>query len=400
MSKTCLFYVICALLLLAGCSVSTDQQKKQLIKKYSLLSQTQKNKLLCDLTNPLLSEEYIADTLKISSIIEAGANVNCVCEYMSKRHTISTLLGFESEDQKTTSTPIIYFFENNDIQLLDIAFQHGGTIDSSLIATNLNADMWKYLFGRGWSLKNIKKFDPHIALNKDLVDFILQQGFHINDSIDTYGHNLFSGLISIESDDDTTMFAYLYKKGADINYSPNSLHPIYHVIENRHTHVFSWMIRHGARVKGLKLMEGKTPLQFIVENSYNDESLDMVKIMLGIESNVNERQSKKLYKSYDFSKSALELAIGGDNPKIVSLLLDHGAETKRPAADYENAFETAITKSDTISLKILLNKRFHEVQLKELIAFCDDRINFWDGYPEKIQSYEQCKLILLRYNLN
>lgn len=397
MSKTCLFYVICTLLLLAGCSVSTDQQKKQLIKKYSLLTQTQKNRLLCDLTNPLLGRERIVDTLKIISIIEAGANVNCVCEYMSKRHTISTLLGFESVDQKTTSTPIIYFFENNDIQLLDVAFQHGGTIDSSLIATNLNADMWKYLFGRGWSLKNIKKFDPHIALNKDLVDFILQQGFHINDSIDIYGNSLFTSLISLESDDDTTMVAYLYEKGADINHSR---HPIYDVIENRHTHVFSWMIRHGARVKGLKLMEGKTLLQFIVENSYDDESLDMVKIMLGIESNVNERQSKKFYDSYGFSKSALELAIGRNNPKIVSLLLEHGAETKRPAADHENAFEIAITAHDITSLKILLNKRFHEAQLKELIAFCDDRINFWEGSPEKIQSYEQCKLILLRYNQN
>ena len=387
------------ILICFGCNLTPGQQKKKLIRKYSRLSQAGKDQELCDLLNPIGVSPHIRDTLKVISVIEAGADVNRHCEYSGKKYSFWSLFGAEPTNYTVSHSPTLYFFLAENISLLDLAFNRGGRIDSSMIESTMNIKMWEYLFSKGWTLKNFKEFDFNISQNKELIDFLILHGFGINDPMNSQGATIFYALSSLEQHDDTTMFSYLYHKGADINYASPDLWnpPIFNIIHNHNTKVFDWMVKNGAEIKGIKSRQGKTMLQFMVEESRHDELLEMVKILLKVDPEVNERKKWKLISSYMYEESALGWAIYGRNNKIASVLLDHGADISYPFSSSDNAFEMAISYHDPELLQLLLDKRPKEAQVDKLIAICEDRIEWWKQQPDWVEKCKECLEILKKY---
>lgn len=371
-----LVFTICVA---SGCNPIPDSPKNE----EPQLHFTDKNKALCDCLDP----EKQSDGVVALALIKSGADVNQNCEYTGHSETFWSLIGLANpKSYQINFTPTTYFFLKENLPMLDLCFKHGGTVDSSLIEKTQKVETWEYLFAKGWGLQHFSYFNSGIAKDPPRLEFLLAHGFGINDSINSYGSTFFYSLSMSEKNDDTTHFAYLLSKGADMN----KRNPLFNVVENRQHKLFPWMLQKGAKVEGAKNNWGQTVQQYIIDKSTEDDLYDMLIAL----NQSGHTESLNRYEN-------VENAIDGRNYKMLKLLLGKGVSIQNPDGmdSDKNAFEEAIIAKDSVSMQILLDARPHEAHADELIKECEHNREFWASEADYVQRLDGCIRLLQKFKV-
>ena len=392
-----LFYLlIIPVFFMCSCSQNDQNTSGAHVNQNDLknLSQDSLNDLLC---------YYMGDwsSVDIRILTEAGADPNCICHYTEtfERNVLDQLLaggGSEGTYYETT-LPMKIAFEEDSIALLDFFVKHGGRLDSINISNSYNINMWRYLFTKGFSVKDFKEgisfpFDEY----REHIDFLLANDFDINTvfTFDERNFTLSMSMVSMNEEDDTMAFHYLVSKGANINYTPDGYsYPIADVIEKKQLNVFDFFIRHG----GDTIIGNKEYgfLNGIVRDSYNDDNYEMVKIAIEVGAEINRigHHESNMYEDID-----------GNNPQILSLLVDNGLNYKQyylfndDRPQELDPFIIAIDKCSTECLKVLLNRFPEKADKKALIKRLQDEIKTHPNSSGENPKCLECLDILLEEN--
>jgi hypothetical protein len=393
-----------AMIFLASCAPSPEEKYNRMLSAYQKLSPDSLDVLLCKSINI----DYLEfDSIKVELLLKAGADANCKCTYVYDEYDLLfAILTFGAGDSSllyskryVTTTPTRFFFKKEHIPMLETCFSFGGKIDSTEISNTTNLELWEYLFSKGWTIKNFRNIDNEMSKDSNAVNFLIRNGFDINSPIDE-NTTLFYALSLEEEEDDTTQFAFLYAKGADMNKKPsnNSYEPIFHVIDNHQTKVFRWMLAHGAKTEGL-IANGMTLLQYIINSSKNDALYDMVLALF--ENNPAYKMKDCPWNTLSFDHCLAGYAMRGKNHKILALLMDKNAEIEAKnqylTAAKENAFEYAVNQNDPTALSILLSKKGNRANLGVLIKSCQSSIDWKTEHGFETQRIDSCLQILVQH---
>ncbi|MBC7865508.1 MAG: hypothetical protein IAF38_21210, partial [Bacteroidia bacterium] len=159
-------------------------------------------------------------TKEARELIEAGADANCNCHYkeVSSNDLISRIFqGYKTYVNYIDISPVEICFKGDSVALLDYFVKHGAKLDSVDISQTCNLEMWKYLFGKGFTVNDFRFVLLPVVRDKERIQFLLDKGLDINKPLSKNNETISMTLASVIEEDDTTLFHYLVSKGADIN---------------------------------------------------------------------------------------------------------------------------------------------------------------------------------------
>lgn len=372
-----------------SCEPTEAERRKKKFENYKQLKKDSLNQLLC---KAVLSS-YL-DGENIRALVDAGAdpNFNCHSEYYS-RDLIDMFLGRTGYITKEDFTPMQIVFKEDSVELLRFLGEHGGKFDGINISSSANLEMWKFLFTKKFTVDSFAYVNDSVITNKALVQFLLDKGWDINKPFPYSKETISMQLARVIAKDDTTQFQFLLSKGADLNFRTehSDFHfPLFYAVEKKQPHIFFFLLRNG----GIALAKNKNYLLLysVVENSKNDENYDMVKTLVDLGVDVNERRVTDMSSVYN--------AIKGKNPKILGLLLDHGIEFRQYTtwSGYENEelnpFEIAVDECSPECLKMLLQRYPQKADKKKLLQRVEYKIKDRPDIYERNPKCRECRDIL------
>lgn len=384
---------------------------------YSKYSKSELNELLCEAVQPTNGYRKkdafkTEDSLKIIELLNAGADPNYNCHYKLKRvKLLEAIVTFGSRDNYVVRytrdyTPTSYFLVREDVPLFKKCIENGGEIDSTDLEITDNLEIWKFLFKRGWSMENVPFVPETFAKDSNSVQFLLDNGFGINDSINEDGSTLFYVLCSQKQLGNTKMFDYLYRNGADINYMPSKSifnpPPLFMFVKNQEREAFNWLLEKGVEVKSNYYFRSNSLLGHIAHHSKNDELYDMAKALLDKHPDFDVNES--VFISSGFSNSPLQSAIKNSNYKMISLFIEHGATVLKKGAFSDpkegNAFEYAIQSADPEALKILLETKGEYAYPELLVETINRKISYLtenEFDEDYIERHRECLSVIKSY---
>ncbi|MCD6066847.1 MAG: hypothetical protein K0S33_1673 [Bacteroidetes bacterium] len=388
-----LFSVFCIFSLCVvafSCEPTEAEKREAKIVEWKKMPPDKRNEELCKLMRT--SPRYLPSD-KIRALIEAGADANCSCTITHSSYDIvDFILRKPGSSWSVQLTPVQLSFEADSIALLDFMVKHGGKLDSIDIARSKNIRMWTYLFGKGFTKKDFTFLRTDAVKDTAHIQFLLDHGFGVNEPLDSNGTTLLTIYLYEKKDNDTSLLDLLVKNGADLGYGPKRsshighLKPIiFHATGCRQKDLFFFMLRHGVKFRGY-YYDNLTVLQDLIIHSKADTCYEQVKLLVDSGLSVNEQ--------YDTELSALAYAIKGDNPKIMNLLLDKGAEWKQYTTwsgfrhDEPDPLEVCLDACATECLKILLERSPKKVNRKKLIKQLEYDIK---EHPQFAGSDPKCK---------